>query len=126
MESPKQSSNFREKAVKRVFWSAIESWRCQTISFSVFWLVAGILGSERFRLIALLGLFVAFVGLIIERGFATAIVQGQKLKLEYFNTGFKANLILTVFQVTLSLACADWTKSALRDRQAINFLSVSA
>ncbi|MBH8571515.1 hypothetical protein I8752_00435 [Nostocaceae cyanobacterium CENA369] len=97
MESPKQSSNFRHKRVKEVFGSAIESWICQTIALSVFWSVAGIVFAKSFELVVLLVLFVAFLQLIIERRFVGAIVQRQKLKLEYFNIVFMTSLGFGVF-----------------------------
>ena len=53
MESPKDSSNLRQKALKSVIWTAIESWGRQAVSLLVFFLLARLLNPETFGLVAL-------------------------------------------------------------------------
>jgi PST family polysaccharide transporter len=49
--------NLRQKAVKGVVWSAIQSWGRQAIAFIVFALLARLLAPEVFGLVALAGVF---------------------------------------------------------------------
>ncbi len=61
MESSKDSSNLRQKAVKSVVWTAIESWGRQAVSLVVFFVLARLLSPETFGLIALAYIFIEFV-----------------------------------------------------------------
>lgn len=71
--------NLRQSAVKGVIWSSIEAWGGQAISFIVFSLLARLLNSEVFGLIALASLFIAFMQVFIDQGFGEAIVAANAL-----------------------------------------------
>ncbi|AFY43976.1 lipopolysaccharide biosynthesis protein [Nostoc sp. PCC 7107] len=106
MESPKQTSNLRQKAVKGVLWSAIESWGKQVVSFGVFFLLARLLGPQAFGLVALSGIFLSFLQIFVDQGFSTAIVQRQDLETEHLDTAFWTNLGVSVVLAALSIACS--------------------
>ncbi|MEB3219541.1 MAG: MOP flippase family protein [Nostocales cyanobacterium 94392] len=98
--------SLREKAIKGVIWSAVESWGGRIISVSIFFLLARLLDPQSFGLVALASVFIDFVQLFIDQGFSEAIIQREELEAEHLNSAFWINigigLVLTIF--TLSFA----------------------
>ncbi|WGV27607.1 MOP flippase family protein [Halotia branconii] len=106
MQSPKQSSNLRQKAVKGLVWSAIESWGSQVISFGVFFLLARQLEPKAFGLVALASVFLSFIQLFVDQGLSTAIIQRQELEPEHLDTAFWTNIGISTLLLILSILCA--------------------
>ncbi|MBD2594945.1 lipopolysaccharide biosynthesis protein [Nostoc spongiaeforme FACHB-130] len=119
MEPPKQTSNLRQKAVKGVLWSAIESWGKQAVSFGVFFLLARLLGPEAFGLVALSGIFLSFLQIFVDQGFSTAIVQRQDLEPEHLDTAFWTNLGVSILLTTISISCAGLVASFFKEPHLI-------
>ena len=98
--------NLRQKAVKGVIWSVIQSWGSRVVSLVVFFLLARLLDPEAFGLVALAGIFVTFMEVFIDQGFSTAIIQRHELEVEHLDTAFWINigigLLLTVFGITVA------------------------
>lgn len=95
--------SLKQKAVKGVVWSALESWGGQAISLVVFFLLARILGPKAFGLVALASIFISFVGMFLDQGFSTAIIQRHELEAGHLDTAFWVNLgislLLTIFGI---------------------------
>lgn len=120
--------NLRQKAVKGVFWSAIQSWGSQAISFLVFALLARLLAPETFGLIALAGVFLAFIQVFLDQGFSTAIIQRQELEPEHLDTAFWTNLAIGILMTGASIAAADLIADFYQQPQLapiIRWLSIS-
>ncbi|MBD0389094.1 MAG: oligosaccharide flippase family protein [Nostoc sp. C3-bin3] len=98
--------NLRQKAVKGVVWSAIQSWGRQAIAFIVFALLARLLAPEVFGLVALAGVFLAFTQVFLDQGFADAIVQREQLDPEHLDTAFWTNLGIGLLLTLLGIAVA--------------------
>lgn len=107
MESPKPSLNLRQKALLGVFWSAIESWGRQFISFGVFFLLARLLGPETFGLVALSSIFLNFLQVFVDQGFSQAIIQRKDLEPEHLDTAFWTNLGMGIFLATITISSAN-------------------
>jgi O-antigen/teichoic acid export membrane protein len=99
--------SLKQKAIKGVLWSAIQSWGSQAIAFIVFSLLARLLEPKTFGLIAMAGVFLAFIEVFLDQGFSNAIVQRQELEPEHLNTAFWTNLGIGMFMTVLSVATAD-------------------
>jgi O-antigen/teichoic acid export membrane protein len=99
--------NLKQKAVKGVFWSAIQSWGSQGISFLVFTLLARLLAPETFGLMALADVFLAFIQVFLDQGFSTAIIQRRELEPEHLDTAFWTNLAIGVFMTGLGIITAN-------------------
>ncbi|WP_026733922.1 MOP flippase family protein [Fischerella sp. PCC 9605] len=128
MESPKESSNLKQKAVKGVIWSAIESWGRQVVSFGVFFVLARLLGPETFGLVALASIFLAFVQIFLDQGLSTAIVQRKEIEPEHLDTAFWTNLGIGILLTILSIACAGFVSNLFREPQVtpiIQWLSLN-
>ncbi|MEH1965699.1 lipopolysaccharide biosynthesis protein [Nostoc sp.] len=119
MESPQNSSNLREKAVKSVFWTAIESWGRQAISLVVFFILARLLSPETFGLIALAYIFIEFVQIFVDQGFSVAIIQRQEIDAEHLDTAFWTTLGISVLLTVLSIAGAGLAADLFKQPQLI-------
>ena len=85
--------NVKQKAAKGVFWSVIQQWGSEGISFITFIILSRLLGPEAFGLVALASVFTAFVQVFVNQGFASAIVQRAKLEPEHLDTAFWVSII---------------------------------
>ena len=104
--------SIREKTIQGVVWSAIQSWGSQVSSLLVFLVLARLLNPEAFGLVALAGVFLAFMQVFLEQGFAQALVQRDELEPEHLDTAFWASfatgIILTAIGVGIAPLCAIW------------------
>ncbi|QMS91172.1 lipopolysaccharide biosynthesis protein [Nostoc edaphicum CCNP1411] len=119
MESPQNSSNLREKAVKSVIWTAIESWGRQAISLVVFFILARLLSPENFGLIALAYIFIEFVQIFVDQGFSVAIIQRQEIDAEHLDTAFWTTLGISILLTVLSIAGAGLVADLFKQPQLI-------
>lgn len=120
--------NLRQKAVKGVLWSAIQSWGTQVIAFIVFFVLARLLEPEAFGLVALAGVFLAFVQLFIDQGLSIAIVQRQELEPEHLDSAFWTNLGISLLLTLFGLAAAGVVAELFKEPQLtpiLRWLSLS-
>ncbi|MBW4686916.1 MAG: MOP flippase family protein [Komarekiella atlantica HA4396-MV6] len=114
MESPKESSSFRQKAIRGVVWSAIQNWGRQAIAFIVFFLLARLLGPKAFGLVAAASIFLGLIGIFLDQGFSAALIQRKELEPEHLDTAFWTNisigLIMTVLSMTMAGGVANFFK----------------
>lgn len=99
--------SLKQKAIKGVIWSAIESWGNRIISVSIFFLLARLLDPESFGLVALAGVFIDFVQIFIDQGFSQAIIQRENLESEHLNCAFCINIGIGILLTVLTLRFAD-------------------
>ncbi|MEA5598362.1 MOP flippase family protein [Rivularia sp. UHCC 0363] len=109
--------SLKQKAIKGVIWSAVESWGQQAISFGIFFLLARLLGPESFGLVALASVFLAFVQVFLDQGLSQAIVQRHELEEEHLDTAFWTNISISVLLTTLSIACASFVANFYNEPQ---------
>ncbi|PSB49413.1 MOP flippase family protein [Chamaesiphon polymorphus] len=88
--------SIRDKAVKGIVWSAIENWGSQAGSLLVFFVLARLLKPEAFGLVAFASIFLAFMQIFLNQGFAQALVQRRELDPEHLDTAFWTNLTIGV------------------------------
>ncbi len=98
--------SLKQKAAKGIAWSFVQRWGSQVISFSVFLLLARLLGPEDFGLIAMSGVFIAFMRVFLDQGFASAIVQRQDLEPEHLDTAFWISIGISLVLMALTWATA--------------------
>lgn len=110
--------SIKEKAIQGVVWSAIQNWGSQVGSLVVFFVLARLLRPEDFGLVALANVFLAFMQLFLEQGFAQAVIQRENLEAEHLDTAFWVSLtlggLLTVVGFSISgLAAGFFEQPAL-------------
>jgi O-antigen/teichoic acid export membrane protein len=96
--------SLKQKALKGVIWSAIQSWGSQAISFLVFALLSRLLEPKTFGLVAMASVFLAFIQIFIDQGFSTAIIQRQKLSPSHLDTAFWTNIVMGSFMTLIGIA----------------------
>ncbi|MEO0349161.1 MAG: MOP flippase family protein [Cyanobacteria bacterium P01_A01_bin.15] len=94
----------QQEAVRGAMWSALEKWGAQLVSTAIFLLLARLLGAEAFGLIALANVFLAFMQIFLDQGFAQAIVQKDKLETEHLDTAFWTSVLMGALFVLLIFA----------------------
>jgi len=100
------SAEFRQKVIQGVAWSATQNWGMQAIAFFIFLILARLLEPAAFGMIAIATVFVAFIEVFIDQGFADALIQRAELEPEHLDTAFWISILtgslLTIAAVLLS------------------------
>ncbi|MEO1521938.1 MAG: MOP flippase family protein [Cyanobacteria bacterium J06633_2] len=120
--------SLKQKAAKGIVWSFIQRWGSQLISFSVFLLLARLLSPEDFGLIAMSGVFIAFMKVFLDQGFAAAIVQRKEIQREHLDTAFWVSIGTSLLLTALAWISAGWVAEFYHEpqlAQVIQFLSIN-
>jgi O-antigen/teichoic acid export membrane protein len=89
----------REKAVRGVAWTSVSNWGCQLLSFGVYAGLARLLNPQVFGLVALAGVYIAFIQIFVTQGFGTALIQRRDLEEDHLDSAF------WIAMATASLFC---------------------
>lgn len=89
-------SSLKDKTVKGVFWSSIDRFTSQGISFVFSLLIARMLMPSDYGVIAMLGIFMAVSSCFIDSGFGTALVRKIDRTEVDFSTVFYFNNVAAV------------------------------
>jgi PST family polysaccharide transporter len=100
--------DLRTKALKGVAWSAVRSWGGRAINFVVFTVLARLLATEAFGLVALAGAYIALVRVFVDQGFADALIQRDELVDAHRDTAFWVNIALGLVFTGVSIFTAPW------------------
>lgn len=100
------AGDLKTRAVKGVFWSAIERFSYQGIQFVLSFIIARQLMPEDYGLIAMLAIFMAIAQSFIDSGFSNALIQKQNRTHEDLSTVFYFNIAVGVLMYLILLACA--------------------
>lgn len=85
--------SIKEQATKSVFWSAVERFSVQGIQFVLTIIIARILSPDDYGLVAMLGVFMALSQVLIDSGFASALIQKQDRTEVDYSTVFHFNAV---------------------------------
>ena len=98
--------SLRQKAIHGAMWSAIEKWGAQLVSTTIFLLLARLLGAEAYGLVALANVFMYFMRIFLDQGFAQAIIQKDELEPEHLDTAFWTSVLMGALCLIAVLAGA--------------------
>lgn len=98
--------SIKQKAIKAVIWSAIQNWGSQAGSLIVFVILARLLTPEAFGIVALANVFLAFMNIFLDQGFAKALIQRQDLEPEHLDTAFWTHVSSGIVLTGLSFMTA--------------------
>ena len=98
--------SLRQKAIHGAMWSAVEKWGAQLVSTIIFLLLARLLGAEAFGLVALANVFMHFMQIFLDQGFAQAIIQKDELEPEHLDTAFWTSVLMGALFILAILAGA--------------------
>lgn len=105
------TQSLKDKTVKGLSWSTIDSVASQGISFVVGIVLARLLSPEEFGTIGVAMIFVAIFNKIVDCGFSNALIRKQDAKEIDFNTTFFFNLILSAFLYSVCFISAPYISS---------------
>lgn len=90
-------SQLKDSTIKGVQWSAIERFTVQGINFLVQIVLARLLCPEDYGIIGMLAIFMQVAQVLIDSGFASALIQKQKCTEEDYSTVFYFSLAISAF-----------------------------
>lgn len=96
----------RDKTVKGVGWSAVDSLLGQGITFVVGLVLARLLSPSEYGLIGLTTIFITIFNSIIDSGFSQALIRKKVATEDDYNTMFITNMVLSVFMFFVLFFCA--------------------
>ena len=86
--------SLKEKALRGLIWSAAEKWGAQGATLLSFVILARLLSPDDFGLVAMASVYVSFVGLFIDPGWGTALIQKESLDREHLDTSFWISVLV--------------------------------
>lgn len=93
--------SLKEKTVKGVGWSAIDSIARYGITFFVSIVLARLLSPDEYGLIGIITVFITVFNGIVDGGFTNALIRKQDVADQDYNTAFITNLVVSVFLAIL-------------------------
>lgn len=92
----RQSDNLKHDTVKGLFWSSVERFSVQGVSFLVMLVIARILSPADYGLVGMLSIFMAVAQSLIDSGFTEALIRKQDRTELDNNTVFYFNIVVSV------------------------------
>ena len=90
------TSSLKNRALNGVFWSAIDRFSSQGISFLISIVIARLLTPHDYGLVAMVGIFISIAQAFIDSGLSSAIVRKKDRTTVDLSTAFYANIIIGV------------------------------
>ena len=100
--------SFRQKTITGLKWSAFERFSSQGLAFIFNIVIARILIPADYGIIALIAVFMGVSQVIINGGFAAALIRKQDRTEEDFSTVFYYNVLAGIFLYLLLFIAAPW------------------
>ncbi|NJO39263.1 MAG: lipopolysaccharide biosynthesis protein [Cyanobacteria bacterium RU_5_0] len=114
--------SIKQKAIKGVLWTAIQNWGSQLGSLIVFFVLARLLDPETFGLVALANVFLAFMQVFLDQGFAQALIQRKELESAHLDTAFWINLGIGTLLTVTGFVAASWVANLFHQAQLTSIL----
>ncbi len=105
-------------------WSYAANWgeKAFTALFTLF--LAAVLGPKDFGLVAIALVYVSFLQMLLDQGFAAALVQRKRLDPEHMDAVFWVNFVLSLVFVAASTIMSRWWALLNHAPQAASVISV--
>lgn len=106
--SASQSTSLEHRAIRGVFWSAIERLGPQAVQLIVSIVMARLLLPEQFGLVGMLTIFFALGQVLLTSGFGPALIQKQDATEVHFCSVFYLNILLGLAAAGILCLAAPW------------------
>lgn len=116
--------SLKDKTVKGTFWSGIDAFLSQGVTFIVGLVLARLLSPEEYGLIGIVTIFTSVLLGIVDSGFSNAIIRKQDVKDEDFNTLFLFNMAISIALFVFLFFSAPWIASFFDRPQLIPLVRV--
>ena len=100
--------SLKDKTVKGTFWSGIDAFLSQGVTFLVGIVLARLLSPEEYGLIGLVTIFTSVLLGIVDSGFSNAIIRKKNATDEDYSTLFVFNLTSSMLLFAFLFGCAPW------------------
>jgi len=117
--------SIKEQATKSVFWSAVERFSVQGIQFVLTIVIARILTPDDYGLVAMLGIFMALSQVLIDSGFAYALIQKKERSETDYSTAFHFNAIGSITVYGCLFFCAPFIATFFQEPQLLTITRVA-
>ena len=94
--------SLKQKAFAGLVWSIIQNSGTQIFSLIIFLMLARLLTPETFGLIALANVFLAFMRIFLDQGFAQALIQREDLEPEHLDAAFWSQVCCGILLTTIT------------------------
>jgi PST family polysaccharide transporter len=98
---------------RSVGWVVLDRWGTRCISLAMLVVLGRLLVPADFGLVSLASLYVSFVGMFVEQGFARALIQRAELRQEHIDTAFWMAVGVGVVLTTATVVAAGWLAHAI-------------
>lgn len=116
----------KSQAARGIKWQALELLVRQIISFGIFWAMARLLEPSDFGLAGLVGVYLSFIGLFLDQGIGTSLVQRKELELDHINAAFWFSAFYAIVLFFLTNIFAGWIASYFNEPKLALLLRVSS
>ncbi|MBE9046174.1 lipopolysaccharide biosynthesis protein [Pleurocapsales cyanobacterium LEGE 10410] len=99
--------SLKHKAFTGLIWSIIQNSGTQIFSLIIFLLLARLLTPETFGLVALANVFLAFMRIFLDQGFAKALIQRENLEPEHLDAAFWSQVGCGILLTIITFFAAD-------------------
>lgn len=120
-------TELKDKAIKGVLWSFVESFSNQVFVFFISIVLARFLSPKEFGLIGMTSIFIAISQSVIDCGFSQALIRKQQCEQRDYSTVFYFNLIISILFYVLLWLTSDLIASYFNQAelsQIIKFISL--
>lgn len=100
------AESLKNKTVRGVGWSFVESFMAQGISFLVGLVLARMLTPDEYGLIGIITIFITVLNSFVDSGFSNALIRKQHVTQEDYNTVFVTNIVFSILMVILLYVAA--------------------
>ena len=98
--------SLKDKTVKGVGWSAIDSVAQHAVTFIVGIVLARLLSPDDYGLLGIIAIFTAVCTAIINGGFSQALIRKKDVTEDDYNTAFIVNLCMSLFLYVIIFLCS--------------------
>ena len=114
--------SLKQKAFKGFIWSLIQNFGTQVFTLLNFLILARLLTPKTFGLIALANVFLAFMQIFLDQGFAKALIQREELEPEHLDAAFWSQVGCGIFLTIFTFFTADLIAEIFRQPKLIPIL----
>lgn len=100
------SQSLKEKTVKGMSWSAVDSIANQGITFLVGLVLARLLSPAEYGLIGMITIFISISNTIVDSGFSNALIRKKEIDDIDYSTTFVFNIVLSVVMYSVLFLCS--------------------
>lgn len=118
--------SIRNKTVKGVGWTAVESVTKYAVSFIVGIILARLLSPDDYGLIGIMAIFTAVADSLIDSGFSSALIKKKNATEDDYNTVFIINFVMSIFLYVVLFLCAHSIADFFERQELVDLIRIES